>query len=236
MEYLVLGVVAVIMLAAVIAGYLKGFVKIILSLVAALVAFIIAVILTNPIGNLVKNSDIYEDMKTSVAKSLCSGLMDEGLEITSVADLMGTIELPDAIAEHLAVSVQDSFDQELQELGQVSITDIAEATVGRITDFLVDVTVFILLFILAYIALRIIIMVADLAAKLPGLNMINRLLGAVLGAVQGIIIIWVVSLILTACAGTRLGAEILQTVSENEILGWVYSHNLLWNFIISMIG
>lgn len=236
MEYLVLGIVAVIMLAAIIAGYLKGFVRIILSLVAALVAFIIAVILTNPIGNLVKHSDMYEDMKTTVAESLCSGFKDEGLEITSISELMETIELPDALAEQLAESVQDSFDKELQELGQVSIADIAEATVGRITDFLVDVAVFILLFILAYIALRIIIMVADVAAKLPGLNLINRLLGAALGAVQSILIIWGASLILTACAGTQLGVEILQTVSENEILNWIYSHNLLWNFIISMIG
>lgn len=236
MEYMVLGGVAVIMLAAIIAGYLKGFVRIILSLAAALAAFLVAMILANPIGNLVKNSDMYEDMKTSVAESLCSGLMDEGLEITSVTELREAIQLPDVIAEQLAESIRDSFDEELQGPGQISITDIAEITVGKITDFLVDVAVFILLFILSYIAFRIIIMVVDFTAKLPGVNLINRLLGAVLGAVHGMLIIWVASLVLTAFAGTSTGGELLQTVSENELLNWIYSHNLLWNFVISVIG
>lgn len=235
MEYLVIAAVAAVFLAAVLEGYHRGFVKIILSLVATLVSFLLAIVLTDPIANLVKQSDIYENLKASVSETICQGLAEEGVDIQDIEDLVSRVELPGALSEPIAETVIESLTQDFQELSQVDAASLTSVMVEKIADFLLELIIFLILFILISLVVRLIIMVADFVTKIPGLNLLNHILGAVFGAIQGILLIWIASMILTVFASTEFGMQILAVVSENAVLNWIYSHNLLWNFVISLI-
>lgn len=234
MEYLVLFLVAAILGCSVFAGYRKGFVKIMLSLVASLVALLLAIVLVNPITGIVKGSSAYEALQESVAVRICSDL-NEKTKINGIEDLIGGVKLPEAISRPLLENTVERLTPEFQDLSQVSMKDIVSHTVSGITDFILSLIVFLLLFVAATIVLRVIIVIADFATKLPGINFINHILGAAVGALQGVIVIWIASMALMVLVAGGFGQPIYDAVTGNSILNWIYNHNLLWNFVISML-
>lgn len=233
MEYLIILLVGLVFVLSVYSGYRRGFVKIMMSLVASLVAFLIALILVNPVSMVVKNSAMYENLKTNVSETICEGLKQNGYETAD--DLATGIKLPDVIAEKLAGSVVSELTSDFDELIQIDTETVVNTMVERVSSFILELVVFLCMFVLAYIVVRVIILVADLVTKLPGLNLINHTAGAILGGVQGILLVWVACLILTVFASSSLGSDILAIVSKNEVLSWIYSNNLLWNFLMTVI-
>lgn len=234
MEYLVLLVVAAAFGFSVFAGYRKGFVKIMLSLVASLVALLLAIVLVNPIAGIVKQSSAYESLQKSVSLRIC-GELEEKTKFNEIEDLIDAVKLPEAISRPLMESTVEHLTPEFQDLSQISAESIISDAVSGITDFILSLIVFLLLFIAANIVLRVIIVIADFATKLPGINFVNHILGAGVGALQGIIVIWIASMVLMVLVAGGMGQPIYEAVMSNSILSWIYNHNLLWNFVISML-
>lgn len=220
--FLVIGTIAVLGLFAVL-GYARGFLKIVLSAVALLVAVIIASLLTDPVCEVVYDTSLYQDVVESAGNYMEENL---ALGVTNVTEIVSQNVLDNL---NLPSGITESLNEQLLENASslTSTEEIVDFLTERFARLIVKNGVFLAVFLLAFIAMRIVIFLADLVAKLPGLNTANRIFGLALGLLEGVFVLWVCCLAITILSGTQTGQTMLQAITGNTLLDFIYSHNPL---------
>ena len=94
---------------------------------------------------------------------------------------------------------------------------------------------FVIMFLVVYILLRLVMKWLDIMAKLPVLSGMNQIAGAILGGIQGLFFLWLISLLLTACASTFWAAPILRQVEASPWLSFLYHYNLLSKLAVGIL-
>ncbi len=209
-------------------GYHKGLIKIVLSLVITVVAFVLAMILTVPFETFIKNNTKIYDSVNHNMEEYVSIYVPEEMDIASNDIQKQTIqglELPDTIKDKL---IKDNTADIKLNMGTKTFSEYIAIS---LTDILVESLSVIVLFIVIRIILRIIVSIFDLVSMLPVINGINRSLGGIAGLVEGIIVIWFVCIVITACGSTETGEQILSVISSNNILSFIYDNNLILKFM-----
>ncbi len=75
-----------------------------------------------------------------------------------------------------------------------------------------------------------------LIAKLPILNGLNRLLGTLAGVIEATVVIWVGFAVISCLRIPINGEPLVELITANKFLDFLYQHNVLYNFIQRMIG
>ena len=90
---------------------------------------------------------------------------------------------------------------------------------------------YLLTIIILYFAFRVLVKIVlkalDLITKLPIIKTLNKTLGCFVGILKGIITVWMLFIILSVISQNEFVASMLQDISGNSILTYLYSNNLI---------
>lgn len=117
-------------------------------------------------------------------------------------------------------------------LGLDRLADNAGALVGDIAG---KVLCFIIVFIAVRIAVRILMAVARGLKRIRVIDWLDSLGGAVLGAAEGIIYIWIFMFIVSAFPGYGFTGFVLEQISGDALLTWIYNSNLILQLFVNML-
>lgn len=113
---------------------------------------------------------------------------------------------------------------------------VIESVLGKsLIGFLVS-GIILLIILIARKLLRAIFCSLGLIVKLPLLNGLNKFLGTLAGIVEATVVIWV-GFALISCLNIPVnGQPLVELLTTNRFLDFLYRHNLLYNFIRRIIG
>ena len=75
----------------------------------------------------------------------------------------------------------------------------------------------------------------DVVSKLPVLHGINQLAGGLLGLAEGVLLVWISFLLVAVLCNGELGAKFFGLINENQMLLFLYQHNLIMEIVFGLI-
>lgn len=113
---------------------------------------------------------------------------------------------------------------------------VLESILGKnLIGFLVS-GIILLIILLARKLIWLVFCSLGLIAKLPLLNGLNKLLGTLAGIIEATVVIWVAFAIISCLKIPVNGKPLVELITANKFLDFLYRHNMLYNFIQRMIG
>lgn len=224
-------VVAAFLICMAFVGYKKGFLKIILSLAALIVTITLSVILTPVVSEVLKENTkvydtIYEKMEEFVSKEVSSDT-PENREAQDQA--LSGIALPESITKTL---VNNNTGESYLKLGADSL---ASYTAHSLTGIVINVISFIIIFIIISIVFSILMHIANIFSKIPIIRGINKIAGIAAGLLQGLVILWILGMVITACGAMSWGQSALGIIESSAFLSFIYNNNLLTMLLFSVL-
>lgn len=221
---------AVFLLAMTLYGHYRGFLKIAVSMSALILSLVIVRLATPYVTNFMKqNTAVQHVIEQGLLKMAGVGTdsaeEQEGIpaEVQYPAGqrvIIEHLQLPEQIKE---VLIENNNNEVYKLLGVDAFFDYIAA---YLANMLLNAIGSVLLFILVYIGLRLTIRWLDVIARLPILAGMNQIAGAILGGVQGFLILWVLCLVVKACAGTGWGQIVIAQIEKSPWLLFLYKNNL----------
>lgn len=104
-----------------------------------------------------------------------------------------------------------------------------------IADKIIHTLSFGLLFIIVWLSMQILVETLHLFTKLPVIHEMNKFAGAGFGLLKALVLLWIVSMVLTALSGTDMGNKILTVIRQSVFLEYLYQKNpigILMNWIV----
>lgn len=218
---IVTGVYLVIMI---LYGHYRGFIRLAVSLVALVAALVIVNLSMPAVTTFLKeNTQIHKSLQDSMKKA--SGLESAGGDDEELPAMQRAIienlNLPQQMKDAL---IENNNHEIYQMLGVEAFTDY----VGNyLADMILNTLGFIIMFVIVYFILQLLMRWLDILARLPLLSGINKVAGALLGGVEGLIFLWIICLVITACAGTSWGMSLIKQIESSNWLSFVYNNNIL---------
>lgn len=219
-------VVLAILVIGIVVGWVRGFTNILFETATTLVAIIVAVILCSPVAKaIMKNEKLMTGLETKITKSL--KLDDLANRMPSSEELLKNVGLPSVITKNIAKTID----------GKTGSTARAAATATSqfLAKMIIYVAVFIVLVIVAIILLHVLDGFFDLLNKLPVLKEVNSLVGAVVGLVFALLMVWLFFAVVTLFGSTGFGASMLESISSNKFLSFLYNNNIPMQFITNRV-
>lgn len=137
----------------------------------------------------------------------------------------------------MIVGVKRGFIKEICSLISVIIASIAVVLIAfGVRNFfshevvlVVAAIVCILLLGIIYKLLEVFFVSLKLIAKLPVVNLLDKLLGIIIGIAETILVVWAVYCIITIMQPSAFGNWIINCVKNNNIMKFLYVHNILFD-------
>lgn len=222
---------AVFLLGMVLYGHYRGFLRLAVSMTALLLTLVVVRAASPYMSDFLRS---YTPVQEFVEQGL--------LNITGANDIFAEQELPPAdqrsLIEELRLPEQMRealIEHNNNEVYRMLGVDAFMDYIGvYLSNMVLNLVGSIVLFILVYVAIRLIIRWLDVLAKLPILYGMNQIAGAVLGGVQGLLVIWILCLIVTACSHTEWAAAVISQISESPWLMFLYKNNI-FNWLVAGI-
>lgn len=225
-------VVAIYLLGMILYGHYKGFIRLAVSMAALIVTLVIVHAVMPKAAVFIKeNTPVYswiaEQTRGTIESAI--GIEDDIQVPAKQRQAIEGLNLPEDVKQML---LENNNSQMYEILG-------VNAFVEYIGDYLANMILnwigFVVMFLAIYIFLRLIMKWLDIMAKLPVLSGMNQIAGAILGGIQGLFFLWLVSLLLTACANTFWAASILKQIEASPWLSFLYHYNLLSKLAVGIL-
>lgn len=224
-------IVVGILLAATIVGYCRGFIKLAVTILSLVVTIFIVQMATPHVSKFLREATpLYTTIQEMVDETV--GMADmpmEEIPLNDQIDLIDGFSLPALLKGAL---IENNNSEVYKVLG---VLRFKEYISSYISNTIVNAISFLLAFIFIYTIFKIIIFALDIVSRLPVINGINRIAGGVLGLLQGLIIIWLLSLTVTAFTGTTWGDIIFRQIEANKFLTFLYENNIFTKFAMSVL-
>jgi len=219
-------IVLVILIAGLVVGLVRGFTDMIFETATTFVSIIVACILCSPVAKaIMKNENLMTKLNEKIYSALKLG--DLVKKFPSGKDLLQNVNLPSIITDKVANTIDAGKE--------ATATVVANNLTQFLSSMIIYVACFIVLVIVAAIALHILNSFFDLVTKIPGIKEANKLLGAALGVVLALMIVWVGFALITLCGSSEFGAGLLQDISENAFLNFLYKNNIPMQIITKKV-
>ena len=212
-------IIVAIVLATIITGYVKGLAKSVLKLVSFILAIIIVAIIYKPIGNaIIDNTDIDENIKTSLVQSLYKEDNNEKVE-----------EVKEEKDENFANQITESLSNTIKENTKEGITQVAEDTSKTI----VYVITAIGLFIIVNFVLIIVTLIIGAITELPIIKQVDKIGGIAFGTIEGILFIYIVMAFISLSSFVWADNAVVKAVTESCIGNFIYNNNFIINIFFN---
>lgn len=210
-------------------GLKKGFIKMLFSIVSLIVTIILTMVINPRVSDYLRNkTKVYE----TVQEKTCEFIEDTILKAEEGEEGGKTIEelpFPDIIKNKL---LENNNEDTYSLLGANTLGEYISIYIANI---IVNAIAFCATFFVIFIAIRLVVYLLDLLSRLPLINGMNKLLGLALGLLEGLLVLWALCLVVTACAGTSWGRAALEQISNNGFLGFIYNNNYLMRIITDIL-
>ncbi len=165
-------------------SYKRGFVATFLTIVSGIFSLIVVYALASPVAGWLKDSGLFDGFTNSVRDSVAGKLGETG---GSIVGALTGIGLPGPWSDRIAA---ESAASSLS-----AATYVAE----RLTELLAGVLAIVLLFVFLQIVVRFFLKrIAKGINKIPIVGTVNRISGLLLGGLWGLLLIYLVSLLISA--------------------------------------
>ncbi len=79
--------------------------------------------------------------------------------------------------------------------------------------------------VIAFVICFVVYLLIKIISKAPLLGKANRAVGLVFGVFEGLMVVWVLMYIVSICAATDFGQQMMQQINDNTILKFLYDYN-----------
>lgn len=225
-------VVAIYLLGMILYGHYKGFIRLAVSMAALIVTLVIVHVAMPKAAVFIKeNTPVYswiaEQTKTTIESAI--GIEDDIQVPAEQRQVIEGLSLPKDVKQML---LENNNSRMYEILG---VNAFVEYIGNYLANMILNWAGFVIMFLVVYILLRLVMKWLDIMAKLPVLSGMNQIAGAILGGIQGLFFLWLISLLLTACASTFWAAPILRQVEASPRLSFLYHYNLLSKLAVGIL-
>ena len=163
-------------------------------------------------------------------------------KIVGVLSLILTLIVTSMVSPYLHTFLKEStgvyrFIQNRIEGSDLELLDalrtlgMENAVSGYLADEILRWAAFLIALLLAGVLIRGIVFSLGIVSHLPILHGLNKTAGLLLGLCEGIVLLWIFFIVITVCASTRGGAQLLKMTAQSGILSWLYHNNLLLQWV-----
>lgn len=205
----------------VILGYIRGLTKVLLQIVSFVLAIVIAFILFKPISMLVINHTQIDDNIQIAIEEKMIGVVDDASENVeeSIKENSG---MPEVMTNYIGEMIED---------GKESGEEVAKEAAKNVAKTIVDAGIWVIVFILARIILIFAKSLLELIVKLPVIKQMDKAGGILYGLLQGFVILYIGFAILSFVSPMFDSAEVLSSINDAAIAGYIYNNNIILKFM-----
>lgn len=137
---------------------------------------------------------------------------------TQVQSILNKQELPASLKETI-----EKMSLSVEEQTQ----NAQHAVAGSIADMVLSAICFVVTLLIIRIILMVLSHALNIITKLPVIHGVNQFAGLTFGLAEGLLIVWIFFVFLTCIIQTEFGQKCVEMILENQILTYLYDHNLL---------
>lgn len=220
--------VGIYLLAMVLYGHYRGFIRLAVSVVALIAALaVVHVSMPKVTEYLKENTTIRQTLTENMKKASGLGIQEDNGNTADTGApsaqrmMIEGLDLPQSLKEALI----ENNNSEVYDL--LGVNAFADYVGSYLADMILNTVGFVILFAVVYLIIRLVVRWLDLIARLPLLSGVNKIAGALLGGIQGLLFLWILCLVVTACSGTTWGMSVIRQIETSKWLSFLYEHNLL---------
>lgn len=227
-------VVLAIIAVCTIIGYARGFIKTVFSMAAMLIMLILTVILSPYVKTYIReNTKLPEKVYSGVEEKFN---LSEKFEVDAtgkMTDYVDTLGLPDKLNEVILEKAKESGEA-VDEGLSLARDEAVSSIYKQITDIVLSAIAYVFTFAVVGVIMVVAGLLLNIMEKLPVIKQMNKLLGLLIGFLQGYLVISLLYVIATALGATGFGSGILEMVGESSVLSFIYDHNFIVNFVMTV--
>jgi len=163
-------------------------------------------------------------------------------KIVGVLSLILTLIVTSVVSPYLHTFLKESTGvyhflqnriegSDLELLDALRVLGMENAASGYLADEILRWAAFMIALLLAGVLIRGIVFSLGIVSHLPILHGLNKTAGLLLGLGEGVVLLWIFFIVITVCASTRGGAQLLKMTAQSGILSWLYHNNLLLQWL-----
>ena len=163
-------------------------------------------------------------------------------KIVGVLSLVLTLIITSVVSPYLHTFLKESTSlyrflqnriegSDIELLDALRVLGMENAVSGYLADEILRWAAFLIALLLAGVLIRGILFSLGIVSHLPILHGLNKTAGLVLGFAEGVVLVWIFFLVITVCAPTQAGGQLLKMTAQSSILSWLYRNNLLLNWL-----
>ena len=163
-------------------------------------------------------------------------------KIVGVLSLALTLIITSVVSPYLHVFLKESTGlygflqnsiegSDMELLDALRVLGMENAISGYLADEILRWAAFLIALLLAGVLIRGIVFSLGIVSPLPILHGLNKTAGLLLGFAEGVVLVWIFFVVITVCASTSAGGQLLKMTAQSSILSWLYRNNLLLNWL-----
>ena len=163
-------------------------------------------------------------------------------KIVGVLSLALTLLITSVVSPYLHVFLKESTGlygflqnsiegSDMELLDALRVLGMENAVSGYLADEILRWAAFLIALLLAGVLIRGIVFSLGIVSHLPILHGLNKTAGLLLGFAEGVVLVWIFFVVITVCASTSVGGQLLKMTAQSSILSWLYRNNLLLNWL-----
>ena len=163
-------------------------------------------------------------------------------KIVGVLSLALTLIITSVVSPYLHVFLKESTGlygflqnsiegSDMELLDALRVLGMENAVSGYLADEILRWAAFLIALLLAGVLIRGIVFSLGIVSHLPILHGLNKTAGLLLGFAEGVVLVWIFFVVITVCASTSVGGQLLKITAQSSILSWLYRNNLLLNWL-----
>ncbi len=163
-------------------------------------------------------------------------------KIVGVLSLALTLIITSVVSPYLHVFLKESTGlygflqnsiegSDMELLDALRVLGMENAVSGYLADEILRWAAFLIALLLAGVLIRGIVFSLGIVSHLPILHGLNKTAGLLLGFAEGVVLVWIFFVVITVCASTSVGGQLLKMTAQSSILSWLYCNNLLLNWL-----
>ncbi len=231
--------VILIMLILILIGCIRGFIHTVFVTLGLVIIVALTAIFNPAVHSFVTNNTKLESkISDKLAETL--NLEEKYSQISglTVSDYVKTLNIPDKIKNKIISNTSDAArdirDNSNKENESETASKLMKVVYDGLAEMIVGAISYMITFAVASLVVLVLGLLLDIAAKLPGIRQMNKLLGGLMGFVQGYLVISLIYVVAVAFASTEFGSGILEMISRNSLLTWIYGNNFVVDILMKI--
>lgn len=108
---------------------------------------------------------------------------------------------------------------------------IAAVAAAKLADIIFSAIVYIIVFAVVFAILKIVVVFTNIVSRLPVIRQANKIGGLALGLVEGLIAVWILFVIITACGSMEWAVDAMADINSSGFLSMLYENDIILKMI-----